>query len=205
MKERFEELLPWYVNGTLPAEDRAFVESYLEQHPEARGELEWFRSLQQRVQENAPAVPATIGLARAMRLIQGDRPTLNERIAAFFGNLGLRPSYAMAALAIVAVQGGVIVNLLGDVHENADEIRALRAVRVEEGPMLKISFAPDAKESDIRMLVVQLHGELAGGPGQLGDYYLRVPAGSEAAALTRAQAAPIVQAASLAPGVPPRE
>lgn len=205
MKQRFEELLPWYVNGSLPAEDRAFVEAYLEQNPDARGELDWYRSLQRRVQENAPAVPATIGLAKAMRLIQGDRPTFSERVNAFFGNFGLRPSYAMAALAVVAVQGGVILNLLGEANDDANEIRALRAVQVEEGPMLKISFTPDAKESDIRMLVVAVQGELAGGPGQLGDYYLRVPAGSEAAALSRVQGAPIVQAATLAPGVPPRE
>lgn len=205
MKERFEELLPWYANGSLGAEDRAFVEAYLEQHPEARSELEWYRSLQQRVQENAPAVPATIGLARAMRLIQGDRPTMSERIGAFFGNFGMRPSFAIAGLAILAVQGGVILNLMGDARDNADEIRALRAVRVEEGPMLKVNFTPEAKESDIRMLMVQVRGELAGGPGQLGDYYLRVPAGTESAALAKVQAAPIVQAASLAPGVPPRE
>jgi anti-sigma factor RsiW len=205
MKERFEELLPWYANGSLGAEDRAFVEAYLEQHPEARSELDWYYSLQERVQENAPAVPATIGLARTMRLIQGDRPTLAERFNAFFGNLGLRPSYAMAALGVVVVQAGVIVTLLGDVRENADEIRALHAVRVDEGRLLKVNFAPDAKEGDIRMLLAQVRGELAGGPGQLGDYYLRVPAGSEAAALARVQAAPIVQAASMAPGVPPRE
>lgn len=205
MNDRFEELLPWYVNGSLGAEDRAFVEAYLEQHPEVRGELDWYRSLQRRVQENAPAVPATLGLAKAMRLIQGDRPTFSERVSAFFGNLGMRPAYAIAGLAIVAVQGGVILQLLGDVHDNADEIRALNAKRVDEGPMLKISFAPDARETDIRMLVIQLRGELAGGPGQLGDYYLRVPAGTEAEALKRAQAAPIVQAAALAPGVPPRE
>lgn len=205
MKERFEELLPWYANGSLGAEDRAWVDAYIEQHPEARSELDWYRSLQSRVQENAPAVPATIGLARTMRLIQGDRPTLAERIGAFFGNFGMRPSYALAALAVMAVQSGVIVNMLGSARDSADEIRALHAVRVEEGPMLKISFAPDAKETDIRMLVVQVHGELAGGPGQLGDYYLRVPAGSEAAALAQVKAAPIVQAASLAAGVPPRE
>jgi hypothetical protein len=71
--------------------------------------------------------------------------------------------------------------------------------------MLKISFGPEAKEADIRMLLVQIRGELAGGPGQLGDYYVRVPAGSQAAALARVQSMPIVQAASLAPGVPPRE
>jgi hypothetical protein len=205
MNERFEELLPFYVNGSLGAEDRAFVEDYLAKNPDAQDELDWHRSLQRRVLENAPAVPATIGLAKAMRLIQGDRPTLAERINAFFGGLVLRPSYAMAGLAVLAVQGGVILNLLGDARQDADEIRALRTVRVEEGPMLKISFSPDARETDIRMLVVQLRGELAGGPGQLGDYYLRVPAGSESAALARAQAAPIVQAAALAPGVPPRE
>lgn len=205
MKERFEELLPWYANGSLGAEDRAWVDAYMAQHPEARSELDWYRSLQARVQENAPAVPATIGLARTMRLIQGDRPTLAERIGAFFGNFGMRPSYALAALAVMAVQSGVIVNLLGSARDSADEIRALHAVRVEEGPMLKISFAPDAKETDIRMLMVQVHGELAGGPGQLGDYYLRVPPGSEAAALARVKSAPIVQAAALAPGVPPRE
>ena len=39
--------------------------------------------------------------------------------------------------------------------------------------MLKVSFAPDAKEADIRLLMIQVQGELAGGPGQLGDYYLR--------------------------------
>jgi len=205
MNERFEELLPWYVNGSLGAEDQAFVEAYLEQHPEVRGELDWYRSLQRRVQENAPAVPATIGLAKAMRLIQGDRPTFSERVSAFFGNMGLRPAYALAGLAVVAVQSGVILQLLGETHDNAEEIRALNAKRVDEGPMLKISFAPDAKETDIRMLVVQVRGELAGGPGQLGDYYLRVPAGSEAQALKQVQAAPIVQAAALAPGAPPRE
>ena len=205
MDQRFEELLPWYVNGSIGAEDRAFVEAYLEQHPEMRGELDWYRSLQQRVQENAPAVPATVGLARTMRLIQGDRPTFAERVGAFFGNLGMRPAYALAGLTIMAVQGGVILELMGDMRENEAEIRALNAVRVNEGPMLKISFAPDAKESDIRLLVMQVRGELAGGPGQLGDYYLRVPAGSEAEALKQVQAAPIVQAAALAPGVPPRE
>jgi hypothetical protein len=205
MNKRFEELVPWYVNGSLGAEDRAWVDDYLAQHPEARSELDWYRSLQARVRENAPAVPATIGLARAMRLIQGDRPTLAERIGAFFGNFGMRPSFALAGLALVAVQGGVILNLMGQAREDADQIRALNAVRVEEGPMLKISFAPDAREADIRLLMVQVQGELAGGPGQLGDYYLRVPAGSEAQALAKVQAAPIVQAASLAPGVPPRE
>jgi len=103
------------------------------------------------------------------------------------------------------VQGGVILNLLGDVHENEDQIRALNAVRVKEGPMLKINFAPDAKEADIRHLLMSVQGQLAGGPGQLGDYFVVVPAGKEAATADKLKSNPIVQAVALAPGLPPRE
>lgn len=205
MNERFEELLPWYVNGTLGDEDRAWVEHYLARHPQARAELEWHQSLRERMLETAPTVPATIGLAKTMQLIRGDQPTWAERINAFFAGFGMRPATALAAFAIVAVQGGVIFNLLGDAREDAAELRSLRAVQTDEGPLLKLNFAPDAKEADIRLLLVEVGGHLVGGPGQLGDYYVRVAPGTEAQALARLQGRPIVQAASLAPGLPPRE
>lgn len=203
--DRFNELLPWYVNGTLSDEDRTFVERHLAEHPDARAEFDWFESLQSRMHENTPAVPATIGLSKVMRLIQGDRPTIAERINAFFGNFGMRPAMALAGFALVAIQGGVIFNLMLGAEEDASEIRTLRATQVEEGPMLKVNFAPDAKEADIRYLLMSVHGQLAGGPGQLGDYYIRVPAGKEAATAEQLKANPIVQAVALAPGVPPRE
>ena len=44
--DRFDELLPWYVNGTLSDEDRAWVERHLAEHPDARAELDWYQSLQ---------------------------------------------------------------------------------------------------------------------------------------------------------------
>ena len=81
----------------------------------------------------------------------------------------------------------------------------LRAASVDEQPLLKISFAPDAREADIRLLLVAIDGQLAGGPGQLGDYYVRVPQGRLDAALQRLKNDPLVQAAATAPGLPPRE
>ena len=205
MKQRFDELLPWYANGTLGDEDRAWVEKYLEAHPESRAELEWYRSLSQRLQDSAPAVPETIGLAKAMTLIRGDRPTFAERISAFFAALGLRPATAFAGLAIFAVQGGVILNMMSAAREDASEIRALRASTVTDGPMLKLNFAPDAQEAQIRHLLMSVQGRLAGGPGQLGDYYVIVPRGQEAAVAEQLKDNPIVSAVSLAPGLPPRE
>jgi hypothetical protein len=150
-------------------------------------------------------VPATIGLAKTMHLIRGDRPTIAERISAFFGDFGMRPALALAGVAVMAVQGAFIFNLMHEAKDDANEIRALRATRVEEGPLLKVNFAPEAKEADIRHLLMTVQGSLAGGPGQLGDYYIRVPAGKESQTAEQLKVNPIVQAVALAPGVPPRE
>ena len=205
MKDRFDELLPWYVNGSLDAEDREWVDRYLAQHPEARPELDWTRSLSTRLRDGAPAVAPTMGLERTMERIRGKRPTLADRVGAFLDSLGMRPAAAFAGLAIFAVQGGFILHLLDSAREDATEMRSLRAVASDDRPMLKLNFAPDAPEAAIRHLLVSVQGHLAGGPGQLGDYYVVVPAGQEAAIAERLKTEPIVQAVSLAPGLPPRE
>jgi hypothetical protein len=202
-ERRFDELVAFYVNGTLGADDRAWFESYLKDNPEAASELDWYRSLQRRIHDNAPAVPATIGLGKAMTLIRGDQPTFGERFMALFGFLQMRPALALAGLAVIAVQGGVILQMYNTSYD--DGIRAGKTTIVKDAPMLKINFAPDAKEADIRHLLMSVRGELAGGPGQLGDYFVVVPAGKEAAIADKLKSNPIVQAVALAPGLPPRE
>ncbi len=203
--ERFAELAPWYVNGSLSAADRTWVDNYLTQHPEARAELAWFQSLQTRIRESIPEVPATIGLNRVMQRVRADQPTLMQRLGGFVASLSMKPAMSMALAAVVLVQGGIIVNMMKGAQDDESEIRALNAQAVTEGPLVKVNFAPDAKESDIRMLLVSVQGTLAGGPGQLGDYYVRVPAGKEAAAAAKLKGVAIVQAVELAPGIPPRD
>ena len=204
-ERRFDELVAFYVNGTLGADDRAWFESYLKEHPDAASEIDWYRSLQRRIHDNAPAVPATIVLANAMTLIRGDQPTFAERFMALFGFVQMRPALVLAGLAVVAVQSGVIVHMYNASENDANEVRALKASVAKEGLMLKINFTPDAKEADIRHLLMSVQGQLAGGPGQLGDYFVVVPAGKEAATADKLKSNPIVQAVALAPGLPPRE
>jgi hypothetical protein len=205
MKARFNELLPWYANGTLGEADCAWVDQYLAEHPEARAELDWYHSLAARLQESAPVVPETIGLARAMRLINGDQPSFAERVSAFLASFGMRPAAAFAALAILAMQGGVIINLMHSAGDDASEIRALHAQVTDEGPILKINFAPDALEAQIRHLLMTVQGRLVGGPGQLGDYYVVVSKGKEEQIARQLRSDPIVIAVTVAPGLPPRE
>ena len=217
MKARFDELLPFYVNGTLSEADRAYVEDYLREHPAARAELSWYESLQRRLHEDAPPVSSEVGLERALQRIRTEgplpqrsrqpaAPTLFERLRDWLSSLVpqpmLRPALAVA-LAVVAVQAALIGSFVSRSDETS-ELRALqlRGAAVEKGPYLKLNFKPDAREADIRMLLVEVHGNLAAGPGQLGDYYVHVPEQQLQAVTDKLAASSIVEAVAVVDALP---
>ena len=216
MKPRFDELLPFYINGTLTSADRAWVEGYLTEHPTARAELQWYESLQARLREDVPAVSSEVGMERALSRIRAERPASQaarpaapsplERLRAWLVTVlpqtVLRPAFA-SAMAIVAVQTVVIATLVAE-RDDPSEIRAVRASVVDKGPYLKVNFKPDARETDIRMLLVEVHGSLAAGPGQLGDYYVRVPEQQLPASSDRLAASAIVDAVAVVDALPAR-
>jgi hypothetical protein len=216
---QFDELLPFYVNGTLAEADRAGVDEYLRDHPVARAELHWVRSLQGRLRDEAPAVSSEVGLERAMERIRREGPAPQQarraaqpsplgRLGAWLGGLVpqpvLRPAFA-GAVALAVVQGVAIVHLLGEREDDLSEIRALQgSAAVEAGPYLKVNFRPDAREADIRLLLVEVNGTLAAGPGQLGDYYVRVPADRLPAAMGQVKASGIVDGVAVVDALPAR-
>ncbi|HET9205105.1 MAG TPA: hypothetical protein VFO28_02630 [Burkholderiaceae bacterium] len=217
MKSRFDELLPFYVNGTLDDNDRAWVDEYLREHPKSSAELQWYRTLQDTMQRDAPAVSAEVGLDKVMARIRGERaparaaakpaePSLGERVRGWLAALApqplLRPALA-GALAVVVVQGVVIANLATSVDDSS-EIRATRPTVVDAGPFLKVNFKADAREADIRMLLVEINGSLAGGPGQLGDWYVRIPEARITAAADKIKASPIVDGVARVDALPER-
>ena len=219
MKPHFDELLPFYVNGTLSTADRTWVEGYLNEHPTARAELQWYESLQTRLHEDVPAVSSEIGMERALRRIRAENPAahrsrrpaapsplerLRDWLASIVPQPVLRPAFA-GALAVVAVQTVLIATLVVE-RDDSSEIRTLRASAVvEKGPYLKVNFKADARETDIRMLLVEVHGSLAGGPGQLGDYYIRVPEQQLPASNTKLTASPIVDSVAVVDALPARQ
>lgn len=48
-RSRINELLPWYVNGTLPESERLAVERHLQRNPEAVAQVETYRRLRQAI------------------------------------------------------------------------------------------------------------------------------------------------------------
>jgi hypothetical protein len=217
MKPRFDELLPFYANGTLSAADRTWVDEYLHEHPSAGAELQWYESLQTRLRDDVPAVSSEVGMERALQRIRASLPAsrgakqpastsplarLRDWLAGALPQPMLRPAFA-SAMAVVALQTAVIATLVVE-RDDSTEIRALHPTVVEKGPYLKVNFKADARETDIRMLLVSVHGSLAAGPGQLGDYYVRVPEQQLPASSDKLAASAIVDAVTVVDALPAR-
>ena len=216
MKEKFDELLPFYVNDTLDEGDRAWVDAYLREHPKSAAELQWYRTLQETMKRDAPAVSAEVGLDKVMARIRAERapsrapaqqaPSFGQRVRGFLASLTpqplLRPVLA-GALAVGVVQGIVIANLATKPDESS-EIRAHRPTVVDPGPFLKVNFKADAREADIRLLLVEVDGSLAGGPGQLGDWYVRIPEARITAAADKLKTSAIIDGVARVDALPVR-
>ena len=230
MDRQFLELLPWYANGTLPDAERTRVDEVLRSDARAATELAWLQGLQQRVQADAPEVSDEIGLERTLRRIHADAAaeqasidraaaaraagapqpqraapraaSLADSLRGWFEGWRLSPAFAVAALVIV-VQSGVIFKLSrGD--SEYEQVRSLPGAAAASGQLFRVGFKPEAKETDIRLLLVAVQGNIESGPGQLGDYYVRVPADAALEAGSKMKDAPIVDSLLSVDAVPPR-
>jgi len=189
MKRQFDELLPWFLNGTLAKHERDWVEDYLRKHPEADKELRLGQVLRNSVREQAPEVSPEIGLDKLLHRIREERafqrkpvkgPSLGERITEIFGGFKLTPAFAVAA-GLVLIQGAIIGGLvfeLDKVEQNARQAE-YRALSVLPGvatstPLLRVTFKPEASERDMRALLKTLGGTIINGPSQFGDYLILV-------------------------------
>jgi anti-sigma-K factor RskA len=192
--ESLELLLPWYVNGTLEAEERRQVEAYLERNSDARDEVALLRELRQQVKdEKIEHSPGELGLQRLKREIKqaGAQPDGADRmtgrtvtVASFW-----RPLAVAACLAVV-VQAGVMIGLGG---WPGSDVEIASGTAGLTAPVLQVTFDPGATEQEIRDVLQSAGASIADGPTALGVYNLRlVDAGTttvdEALATLRARA-----------------
>jgi hypothetical protein len=212
MRQRFAELAPWHVNGTLSAADRAWVDNYVRSHPEAAAELEWYASLQQQIRADAPDVSPDVGLERLLHRVRLERrpaarepegalASLLDSVRDFFAGMVMRPAFAYAAMALVVAQAGLIGALLFEQQATEREYAQYRSIATvpATGPLLRVSFKAEAKELDIRGALVDVGGTLVGGPGQLGEYLVRVPPEKVEVAAARLRANAAVEAVEVSP------
>lgn len=207
-RARFEEWLPWYVNGTLGAEDRAWMTSYLARHPDLQIEADRLVTMRDDMRAALEPATADVGWSRLRQRIAQEKraaaPSLIAKLRHTLERFASPPAFALAA-ALVVVQFGVIGSLVMRQSHEAENFAAYRSLPGSgfgSGPILQITFKQDATERAMRLLLIDIEGALVGGPGQIGTYFVAVPAARLDVALKQAGESSIVESVSVVPAVP---
>lgn len=182
-EDRFDELLPWYVNGTLDAAGRTWIETQAEASPKLaarlRDELGMVFALRRataqatvttpdEVDEDHALLMARIRAERARAAPPG-RARQAPRTPAAWMTWALRPSLFSGMAAALCIQAGVIVWMA---VRPGQVVGTLHSEVVTEMRTLRVTFKPEASETQIRTLLVGASARIVGGPTQLGEYWI---------------------------------
>ncbi len=168
------ELLPWYVNGTLQASERALVDQHLRSCLLCHRELDEQQQLDELVRESETVrISPRSSFDSLMRRIDSSA-TANTGPSVGFRVREL--AWLPAAAAILAV-GVVLVVLYSANPDRSGDFRTLSSettILRSDSPALQMVFAQAATEEEIRNLLAGIGGRIVGGPSGAGVYTIEL-------------------------------
>lgn len=177
-RQRFSELLPFYVNGTLNAQDHEWISAYMAAHPESNQELTFFNFLRDTTRSTQSSIPESQRLDQLLKqwkqsqpapsLLQKSMRWLQERV---------RIPVPAIALASVMIVGQALV--IGSLLTGQQEEIVYRSDRPEcvTTPPIRVVFNPEAKHADILLTLRSVEATVQDGPSETGALWLSVPKG----------------------------
>lgn len=168
------ELLPWYVNGTLPVAERLSVERHLHDCLPCRAALKDERRLAMALHRDTSA---DLSMERNFERLMGRiRPPQPSRfgmrgLGALVGRVPPRVLTA-TAMALILVLGGSVLWLSAH-RESAVYSTATNAAQAANR-RIDIIFAPGVNDAQIRDVLASIHGTIIGGPSDIGRYTVRL-------------------------------
>ena len=196
-REDVAGLLPFAVNGSLaPAEARE-VEDWLARDPDLQDDAGFLTRLRGMMRaEPLPQTGTEFALARLMRDLPPQLAPETVQIHAAQRLARWRAPAMAAALAALVVGLGTAA-LMRPAPQEAP-IYEQASGDAAELPRLTVTFAPEARLSEVAALLQAQDLVIVDGPGALGLYRLELPPGADAAAVAEALAqAPIVASVEL--------
>jgi len=175
-RQRFSELLPFYVNTTLNAQDHEWISAYMAAHSESNQELTFVNFLRDTTRSTESSIPESQRLDRLLRQWKKSQPApsflqktmrwLQERVRIPV------PAIALASIMIVG-QAVVIGSFLTG---QSDEV-TYRSERPEcvATPRIRVVFNPEAKHVDILLILRSMEATIQNGPTETGALWLSVP------------------------------
>ena len=200
-----EGLLPWFVNGTLEADDRARVLRHLDECAYCRDEVDALEAFQAAYAQEGPAPDPAPAFARLSAAL-GAAPLpwharARRRLRAAWdvrwqslGRHPLRwlPLAAGVQLAMVATIGVLLVLLVdGDRALPYRTLSAPEATSTRAGSIV-VRFDPKTSEDELRRIVRAANARIVDGPTAADAYVLDVAGGDPATAVQVLRAQPAV-------------
>ena len=192
-RQRFSDLLPFWLNGTLDETDRQWVEDYRRQHPETQAEIAFLTQLQASSQAVSSKVPESRRLKRVLDVWKASRqpPSLLSRLLDLMRAPLQIPVAAVAMIsALFIVQAVLLVSEMGPTGQEV-AYRGEKPECASSAPRVRVVFNPEAKHVEIVLLLRKLELTVQQGPSETGEFWLSVPPGrslQEALAMVRASA-----------------
>jgi len=184
-----DTLLPWFVNGTLDADEHALVERHLVECARCRQEIEWLRGL------HAALVAGEAGQAGsgAFRKLRRRLATPRRRGSGVARGL-LRGPWTHwvigAQLVLLATLGTVTFQTVFQDPDRTARYRTLGATdaATQARGILVVVFDPGTPEAELRRVLREAGARVVDGPTASNAYVLDVAASEQAQALRRLKA-----------------
>ena len=214
-RERFFELLPFHVNGTLAAADRDWMLAELAREPALQAQVALQQALRDEMRSAAEAslagVPADVGYARIAPRLRARAPALAtpwqpvttpwQRLRDWFSLPAPRGWRLAQGLAFGLVVGMGVMLAVNNGRDEAPIMRGATPGRAD-GPLLRVSFRPEASERNLRLALIEARALIVAGPTRLGDYYLKTAPGRLDEAREALLRSGVAQSADEVPGLP---
>lgn len=183
MSRNIHELLPFYVNGSLDDEEKCLVEDAIKDDPSLKTEIAFLDKLRKEIQrqefENSPG---ELGLKRLQKAIKDEKLKSDPGARAESKitreqNRGWR-AVAIAACLLLMLQSIMTFSL----WQNDEDLSAAggKTVIHSGGHIVSVTFDPDAREENIRNLLLATDARIVDGPSALGVYKLSITQDVEA-------------------------
>lgn len=186
VRNEISELLPFYLNGTLGAEEKAKVEHALAADTGLQEELQLLEHIRTSLQVDPTGFsPGELGLARLGRDIDRGTPARRPSLAAL-----------AAAFALGAILSGVVA--VAALRGPEEPYRQAGAAPADES--LLVAFRADATAREISDLLVAGNYVIVDGPSALGLFHVAPPDGVDPAVAVAelAAAGAVVESAEIA-------
>lgn len=201
--EQAQHLLPWYVNGTLEADEAAMVEAHLAECADCRADL----AAEQVLSREVAALPLDIEHAWSTlsdRIDAAGPPCRLAEPVSFLRRkvaMGWALGGPLAAAAAVAFAVAVVP---GAPSPAGKTYRALGSVPTAAPGNALVMFRPDTRDSDLRAALTRAGARVVDGPTATGAYVVRIASDRRGQAIDGLRASPqIVLAEPIDPGSQP--